>query len=162
MSHPEIIIVPSLFASVAYIVWVLANTYQRKQRIRLLTDFHSRLLDRIGSVKDFGELMQTDAGSRFLIDLTSEPTPTSGAKERILRATQIGVVLICLGIGMMALPLLVAIPGDVDGFTITGCISLSLGIGFVLSAIASYRLSGALGLLDRAAPHSTTPAPTHG
>jgi predicted phage tail protein len=154
VNHPEIIIVPSLFFMIGYIVWVLANAVQRRQRLRLMTEFHTRLIDKLGSVKDFGEFIQTDAGSRFMRDLASEPA-VSAPQERILRAAQFGVVLISLGLGVLILSFFSPTwpESGRQGFNTFGVVALSLGVGFVVSAAASYRLAGVLGLLQ---PHSST------
>lgn len=160
----DIIIPVSLFFLVGYIVWVWVTATQRKQRLRLLTEFHSRLLDKLGSVKDFGEFLQTDAGSRFMGDLAAEPA-AAGTHERILRATQVGIVLIFLGLGLLTLGFFwspYAPESARRTFGAFGTISLSLGIGFVVSAAASYRLAGTLGLLNRPAEPSTIPAPSRG
>jgi hypothetical protein len=148
--HPEIIIVPAFFFMIGYICWLWANAAQRRQRMRLLTEFNGKLLDRLGSVNDFSQFLQTDAGARFMRDLASEPVAASGPQERILRAAQVGAVLICLGVGLLALGLFNAIPGHGDeGLTTIGVIALSVGVGFVISATVSYRLAGVLGLLRK-------------
>ena len=151
-NHPEIIIVPALFFMIGYIVWVLANTWHRSRRLRMVTEFNSKLLDRLGSVKDFSEFLQTDAGGRFMQDLGSEPSSASGPRERIFRAAQFGTVLVCLGLGLLLLSFFspVSLASAQAEFNAIGTIALSLGIGFVLSAVASYRLAGVLGLLSRA------------
>ena len=41
---PEIIIVPFIFSTIGFIVWVAINGWQRRQQVKLLTDFNSRLL----------------------------------------------------------------------------------------------------------------------
>ena len=149
---PEVIIVPSLFFMIGYVVWVLANTWSRRNRLKLVTEFHSKLLDKLGSVKDFGEFVQTEAGARFMADLGAEPAGIGGPHERILRAAQLGTVLVCLGIGLLMLSFFsptLAGRGR-EAFNAVGTIALSLGVGFVISAAASYRLSGRLGLLSRA------------
>jgi hypothetical protein len=151
-NHPEIIIVPSLFFMIGYIVWVLANAWHRGRRLKMVTDFNGKLLDRLGSVKDFSEFLQTEAGGRFMQDLGSEPQLASGPQERILRATQLGTVLVCLGLGLLLLSFLspLSLASAQPQFNAIGTIALSLGIGFILSAVASYRLATALGLLGRA------------
>ena len=160
----DIIIPVALFVLVGYIVWVWVSATQRKQRLRLITEFHSRLLDKLGSVKDFGEFLQTDAGSRFMSDLAAEPA-AAGPHDRILRATQVGIVLIFLGLGLLVLGFFwspYAPESARQTFGAFGTISLSLGIGFVVSAAASYRVAGTLGLLNRPADAPTIPAPSRG
>ena len=76
----------------------------------------------------------------------------TGPKDRILRAAQVGVVLGCLGIGLLLVSFFWS-PSAPDGgqsaFAVLGMIALSLGVGFTVSAFASYRLAGVLGLLHR-------------
>jgi len=162
VNRPEIIIDPSLFFMIGYIAWLWANAAYRRQRTRMLTEFHGKLLDRLGSVSDFSQFLQTDAGARFMRDLASEPLPTSGAQERILRAAQVGAVLICLGVGLLVLGLFNAVPGRGDeGLTAIGVIALSVGVGFVISATVSYRLAGVLGLLRKTPDTQAVPSTSH-
>jgi hypothetical protein len=159
VNHPEVVIVPSFFFLIGYIVWVWVTTSQRKHRLKLVTEFHSRLLDKLGSVKDFGEFLQTDAGSRFIKDLASEPAAT-GPHDRIMRAAQVGVVLIFLGLGLLMVSFFwspYAPESGQNAFGALGAIAFSLGVGFAVSAAASYRLAGTLGLLNRAPDSSSIP-----
>jgi hypothetical protein len=73
----EIIIVPSLFFMIGYIVWVIVDGYRRRQQTRVFTEFHSKLLDRIGSAKEFAEFFSSDAG---------EPIPDGAVEQRRRRA----------------------------------------------------------------------------
>jgi hypothetical protein len=141
----EIIIVPALFITIGFVVWVAITGWQRRQRLRLITDFNSRLLDRLGSVKDFSEFLQTEAGAQFMHSMADE-RPTSGTHDRILRAVQLGMILLSLGGGLLFLGEGTSID-DHHTFTVFGTIALSLSGGFLLSALASYRLASALGVL---------------
>jgi len=142
---PEIIIVPFIFSTFGFIVWVLVNGWQRRLQVRLLTDFNSRLLERIGSVKDFSEFLQTDGGAKFMDRVTAGGTPPD-LRMAILRAVQTGIVLATLGIGLLVLAwkFTTSFPGDSQVFTVVGVIALSLGVGFLLSGGASYRLATGL------------------
>jgi hypothetical protein len=142
---PEIIIVPFIFSTFGFIVWVLVNGWQRRQQVRLLTDFNSRLLERVGSVKDFSDFLQTDGGARFMDRVTAGGAPPD-VRMAILRAVQTGIVLVTLGIGLLFLAwkFTAAYPDDSRVFTVVGVIALSLGVGFLLSGGASYRLAAGL------------------
>lgn len=163
MDHPEIVIVPFIFATIGYITWVLVTAWQRRYRIRATAEFHSRLLDKLGSVKDFSEFLQTEAGARLIADLGSDSASPGGAHERILRAVQLGTVLACLGIGLLLLTFFSpSMPDDAQhAFNAFGVISLSLGVGFAISAAVSYRLAGSLGLFDRPSLNRHTTASSH-
>jgi hypothetical protein len=149
---PEIIIVPALFIMVGFIIWVVVNGWQRRLRLKLTTEFNSKLLDRIGSVKDFNEFLQTEGGGRFMDSLTVERGSTR-PQDSILRAGQIGIVLITLGFGLLVLDWYFSVryagAGDTEVLTVIGVIAASLGLGFLISAGVSYRLAMMLGVLDR-------------
>ncbi len=140
-----------LFALVAWIAYVANESNRRSRRLKAVSEFQTRLLDRIGSAKEFGDILQSEGGVRLLESLSlEEPAPTHA---RIVRSTQVGVVLLALGVGLLLLHL--AFPNDA-GFVVTGALALSLGIGFLLSSLLAYRLSRSLGLLDQRPP--MTPA----
>jgi hypothetical protein len=149
MNHPEVIILPALFFTIAYICSLATSAWQRRQRMRLVTEFNTRLLDRLGSVKDFGELLATEAGARLMRDLGSEPL-SGGPQDRIMRAAQLSAVLICLGLGLLLLSFFSPFsPAPArETFDAVGMIALSLGVGFALSSAAAYRLASRLGLLQ--------------
>jgi hypothetical protein len=142
----EVIIVPFIFSTMGFVVWVAFNGWERRQQVKLLTDFNSRLLERIGSFKDFSEFLQTDGGSKFIERVTASGTPPD-IRMTIMRSVQTGLVLLALGGGLLLLSgmLRSRYPfGDSQVFTITGVIAVSLGIGFLLSGGASYRLASGM------------------
>ena len=69
-----------------------------------------------------------------------------GPIERILSSIQKGVTLTLFGLGFLFLGWKYRFDGDV--FNVIGVIGLSLGIGFLVSAGISYRLSKSLGLIS--------------
>ena len=149
---PEIIIAPAAFTLVGFVIWTLVSGWQRRLRLKLTTDFNSKLLDRIGSIKDFNEFLQTEGGARFMDSLTVE-RQTTRPQDGILRATQIGIVLLMLGLGFLSLRWYFSVRyaatgDDFELLMVVGVIALSLGLGFLISAVASYRLARSLGVLD--------------
>lgn len=142
-----IIIVPSLFASVAWVVHVIVDGLRRRQQLRAATEFHGKLLERIGSAREFGEFLSTSGGVRFLDALTIERE--GGAPLRILRAMQSGLVSLALGLGLFLL--MNSRPFSTEALDVMATfatIAVSLGAGLLLAAGASYGLSRHLGLLD--------------
>ncbi len=149
MRNPELIIIPAFFFMTGYVCWLWAGTVQRRQRLKVISELNTRLLEKLGSVNDFSALLQTEAGAQFMQNLASDPPLQGVGPQRILLAAQTGAVLVCLGLGLLALGLFSQLPGRADeGFTTLGVIALSLGVGFVVSAITAYRLSSTLGLLN--------------
>jgi hypothetical protein len=142
----EVIIVPFIFSTMGFVVWVAFNAWQRRQQVKMLTDFNSRLLDRIGSLKDFSEFLQTGAGTKFIDRVSAGGTPPD-IRMTILRAVQTGLVLLALGGGLLLLSAMLRSRypfEDSEVFMITGVISVSLGVGFLLSGGASYRLASGM------------------
>ncbi len=142
----EIIIVPFIFSTIGFVVWVLVNGWQRRQQIRVMTEFNSHLLDRMGSVKDFGEFVQTEGGAKFMDRVTAGGIPPD-IRLTILRSLQTGLVLVALGVGLITLAWIIHSDfqyGENHVFSVTGTIALSLGIGFLLSAGAAHRLAAGL------------------
>jgi hypothetical protein len=130
------------FGMIGWIVHVIVDGRRRRERLKVFTEFHTRLLDRIGSTREFGEFLQTDGGTRFLETLSLEG---SAPKLRILRSIQAGIVLLALGVGLLMLGRMYQ--WDEEGFTVMGTIALSLAVGFLASSAVSYRLSKSMGLL---------------
>ena len=142
----DVVFFLTFFPLIGFVVWTGVTSWQRRQRVKLLTEFHTRLLDRVGSLKDFSEFLQTRAGTEFIETLSAEPAPAGGSWDRILRALQTGIVLLSLGVGLMLIGRYTTT--DVhDTLTVVGAIALSLGVGFLLSSAASYRVAASLGVL---------------
>jgi hypothetical protein len=144
----EIIIVPFIFSTIGFIVWVLVNGWQRRQHIRVMTEFNNRLLERMGTVKDFSEFLQTDGGAKFIDRVTAGGTRPE-IRWTILRSLQTGLVLLALGVGLITLGFSSPSEWRIDEarvLILTGTIALSLGVGFLLSAIGAYTVANRLQL----------------
>jgi hypothetical protein len=129
------------FAMFSWIAWVVVEGRRRRERLKLMTEFHNRLLDKIGSAREFGEFLQTEGGNRFLDSLSVE---RSRPTERILRSIQTGVVLSLLGLTLL---LLRWWTGG-EAFTVIGALGLAIGVSFLVSSLVSYRLSKTWGLIQ--------------
>jgi len=132
-----------LFALVAWIVFVIADGRRRREQLKVTSEFHTKILEKMGSTAEFGAFLETDGGRRFMKSLTVEGP---SAKTRMLGATQTGIVCTSIGVAMLIL-------GGIfyylrDGLWVMGGIITACGIGFILSTVASYRLSKTLGLLE--------------
>ena len=147
MEHIWVLVPLAAFAAIAWVIQVIVDGYRRRQQIRVTTEFHAKLLDRIGSAREFGEFLNTSGGTRFLDSLTIERQ--GGAPLRILRAVQTGFVFLMLGLGLFLLMGVRRLPyGAEDGLAAIATITTSIGVGLLISAAASYGVSKRLGLLD--------------
>src|SRR5215831_8053935 len=136
----------SFFFLIGYVVQVAVTSWNRRQHLRAVMAFNTHVLDRLGSATDFGAFAQTEAGAQLMRGLTAVESPSMTPERRILGSVQTGIVLLSLGLGLLYIGRSSGVYNHGE-FTVFGTIGLSLGVGFVLSAGASYQLSRALGLL---------------
>jgi hypothetical protein len=143
---------------VAALMWLIRTMidYRRWSRLsKVQAEVHTKLLDRFAANESLIAYMQTDAGKRFLesapIVLESEPRSIGAPFSRILWSLQAGVVVAAAGIGLQVLSRRVPaeVASSVSGF---GALALAIGLGFIVSAGASYFLSRRLGLVPAQPP----------
>lgn len=134
------------FTMIGWIVFVVTDGRRRAAAARGRSEFHSRILDKFSTAGEFTELLGSEAGRRLLESFSTERTHPA---DRIIGSVQKGVILTVVG---GALLLLRTIDFEVvQFFTVAGTIVLALGIGFLVSSFASYRLSRSLGVIGGAA-----------
>jgi hypothetical protein len=121
-------------AVIGMAVWMLilvTTSIRRKQQ----TTLQKALLDKFSSAHDFAEFMQSPAGQKYVMSFADAVTSPRNA---ILKAVQIGIVLVFLGAGFLS----AGQPGAhvlfLDG---TGNILVCVGFGFLISALVSYFLA---------------------
>src|SRR5262245_59868758 len=141
----EIIIVPSLFFMFGFVVYTIAESVRRRSQARMVTEVHTRLLDRIGSAKEFADFCASDAGRRFMDSLST--TETGLPQIRLLRSVQSGLVLLALGSGLFFLTASRTFSLEAtDGLVVTATVTMAIGVGLILSTLTTYILSKQMGL----------------
>jgi hypothetical protein len=151
-----IMVFVGFLAAVATLGWLIryAVAHRRWLRsVKIQTDVHSRLMERFSSNEDLMAYIQSPAGRQFLQGLPAAPelgtAPMGAPLTRILWSVQAGLVLTCAGVGLLSIKHYM--PAEIAEFLlIWGVLGVSVGIGFVLAAGASYILSARLGLIDAA------------
>jgi len=144
----EIIIMPAAFFLVGFIVYVIVEGFRRRSQAKMVTEFHGRLLDRIGSAKEFGDFFASDAGRRFLDSLSN--TDTGSPQVRILKSVQLGLVLLALGLGLFILTDQRTFSLEAtDGLVVTATVTAAVGAGLLASTVMTYLLSWQMGLLAK-------------
>jgi len=126
--------------------------YRRWRRhIQIQTDIHTKLLDRMTNNQELLAYIETSAGRRFLeapVPLMAQaPASSIAPVARILWSVQIGVVLVAAGIGFWIARTTVNDPDLISIFQVMGSLAMSVGVGFVVSALMSWALSQRMGLL---------------
>jgi hypothetical protein len=145
---PEIIIVPSAFFMVGFVVYVIVEGFRRRSQAKMVAEFHTRLLDRIGSAKEFGDFFASDAGKRFMDSLSA--SESGSPQARILRSVQTGLVMLALGVGLFILTDQRTFSLEaMDGQVVTATVTAAVGAGLIASTLITYLLSWQMGLLNR-------------
>lgn len=144
----EVILFPIFFTLIGFVIWTIFSTIRRSKTAKLQAELQTKLLEKFGSGQELLAYVQSDAGKRFLESLTMEQRSPYG---RILGAAQVSVILILVSLAFLFLRSRVT--GADQGFLVFGTISLSLGVGFGLSAALSYYMSKSFGLLTESTQH---------
>jgi len=158
-----VIILVSFMAGLYFIVAAGFSGRKAGALIRARADLQTKLLDRLGSGREMVEFCQTEGGKQFMQALSLSPLdgPTSSKgslPDRILGSVQKGIILTLLGLGFLILAWKyhrIDPAGDIC--LVIGVVGLALGIGFLLSAGTSYRLSRSLGIFPNRGPASKDP-----
>jgi hypothetical protein len=147
---PYVVLV-TLLGALLWVFKVILENRRWGKVAKVQSEVHTKLLERFGNSQELLAYMGTDAGKRFLesqpFQLDAQgPRPTPYPVGRILLSVQLGVVVLLVGVGLLFLR------GRVTEGTqeclILGTLASTVGIGFLLSAAASYGLSQHLGLLE--------------
>lgn len=145
MAVPIVAII-MVFGGTVAIFWVVFSTIRRLKVARIQSEVHSRLIDKVGSSQEFLTFLESESGKQLVASIGIEQ-PSRNPYNRILTSVQAGVILVCVSIALLVLGVNYA---DVaEGFKILGGLGLAVGVGFLISAGLSYRLSKSFGLLDR-------------
>lgn len=132
-----------LFGTIGYVLVTYMETRRRSNLAKLQADLQMKLLDKFGSVPEVMQYLQTEGGQRFL---AVAPIERTNPFARILRSVQVGVILALVGPTLLALR--GAIEEGEEPLLVLGAIALAVGLGFLISAAASYVLSKNWGLLE--------------
>ena len=150
-------------AAVFTLAWITRSAIEHRRWLRatkIQTDAHTKIVDRLASNEDLLAYMQSSTGQRFLTASFGSPATVEAAPHivgapfnRILWSVQAGIVLAAAGIGLWF-----AKNGVIDEaaqpLQVVAILAIALGIGFVVSAFASYALSRQLGLVHPHAPNA--------
>lgn len=144
MEVTPVMIVGTLSALVGWIVWVISTNLRRRQATERVAALHSKLLDQCANSNELLRYLESEQGRRFLESATIE---TSNPAARILGAVQAGAVLSVLGIAGLMVRNDLTYSDARETMIVFASGALAIGIGFLISAVASYVLSRSWGIL---------------
>jgi hypothetical protein len=145
----------SIAAAVTWIVRSLIDYRRWARTMKIQTDIHSRLMDRLTSSEDLLAYIQSPAGKRLLefAPLAVGTGMEGPTLSRILWSVQAGLVMGLAGIGLNYASGHIAVEAA-QPFFVLGVLGMAVGGGFILSALASYVIARNMGLV-----HGTSETP---
>jgi hypothetical protein len=135
------------------VIWVLRYVLENRRwnkTFKVHEEVHSKLIEKFASGQELTAYMESEAGRRLLewtppaIDMPSRGIPA--AAGRIIWSLMTGLILVPAGIGLLVIRSYM--PDAVEPLLVFGTLGLTIGAGFILSALVSYGLSKQLGLLN--------------
>jgi len=135
MEWIPIVAILSSFGTAVLVVYFVTRARQR--RVELQAEMQSKLIDRFGSAPEMVGFLQSPAGREFVAGVQTAPALLT--RERILGGFTRSIVLTFLGIAFLFLTF-----WEDNDFVVPAAILLSLGIGYFLATVVSWRLSSTL------------------
>ena len=123
-----------LLLAVMATIWVhLMARSQERITIR------KALIDKFTSAQDLNNLMETPAGRRLFAEFSAGGSPL----RPVLWSVRMGILAVLTGVGVGTLGPIMANDGGVAALLVL------IGLGFLISAAVTYRLSKSWGLLEK-------------
>ncbi len=119
------------FSSIIF--FVHASNKSRQARTAAHADVQTRMLDKFGTAEDFVVFLKTPEGRRFL---EAPERQADRGTDRILSTIRWGITLTVFGAGLFIPMMLLD-----DGFLVPATMTLSLGLGLVISGLVSRKLA---------------------
>lgn len=143
MTVHEVVVFIGMFLFWGWVVYIILEWRKLKHKNQL----QNKIIDKLNTVPELNEFLQTDGGNRFLNFLTIEGY---SPKDRLLASISKGIILPMLGIAFIVItPLFSTVTEDSLIFTAVGIIFIALGIGFLVSSFISYLLSKKWGIIKQ-------------
>jgi hypothetical protein len=136
----------AFFVLIGWVTYVIVDGKRRRERLKVFTDFHTKLVDRMGSASEFNDFLQSPGGQRFLATLSTE---RGGPKAAIMRSVHTGIVMLALGLGLSTLRGLLVFDSEAGAFvTFVAVVCVALALGFLASGAVSWWLGRSLGVME--------------
>jgi len=145
------IVIPIAFlVAVAWVVYVIAQ--QRTQREAQRAELQTKLLERVGSAREFGEFLGSPAGERFLQALAPiQP------RNRLFTSIRVGTFLVAFALIVLGAVFWRLLGSEGDDLQVLAIVVLAIGLATLASAGLSHAAARRLGL--DTPPENTSPPP---
>jgi hypothetical protein len=127
-------IIGIIASSTMVVLVVYFVTRARQRRVEAQVEMQGRLIDRFGSAPELISFLQSPSGRQFISGVQSAPEALT--RERILSGFTRAIVLSMLGLAFLFLTFF-----SDDDWAVPASIVFSLGIGYFLATLISYKMS---------------------
>ena len=134
-----ILVLPIFFAAVLLAI----KFYFDWRKIRVKSEFHHKLVDKFGDVKELNQFLQTKSGIDFMQSLSINGLRP---KEKLMSAVSSGVIIGFLGIAVLLSSWV--FEEEMKYILAAGVSIIALGLGFLVSAFVSHRLGKKWGVFQ--------------
>src|SRR6185437_108037 len=147
-----ILVFVGIVGSLLWLIRIFLENRRWSRIVRQQSEIHGKLIDRLANNQELFQYMESESGRRFL---EAGPVPIAlereqrlpGGLSRVLGPLQFGIVLTLLGAGLLILQ--TQMPSIADALLVFGTVALMPGLGFIISAIITWRISARLGLMPQ-------------
>lgn len=156
-----ILVIGTIAGAIVFLARTIIEHRRWQRAMRTQTDLQTKLIDRFSSSDDLIAYLQSPAGKA----LTEAPVlpqaarPMGAPLSRIFWSLQSGIVALALGLGLIIVSRAIATPEFYNLMSGIGIVVLMIGVGFTVSAAASYFLSHRLGLVQSLSTRYSGEAP---
>jgi predicted phage tail protein len=119
------------FVMIIFVVWFV--TIRRRAQDRNRTELQKDLLTKFSSAQELTEFLKSDGGKLLMPAPERTRTPASRAGT--------GVFIVIVGLALLASSMFMPEAEAHDGLKVAGLLAMGAGIGFLISAVVTQKLS---------------------
>jgi len=142
-------IVGIITSSIMVVLVVMLVSRSRERRVELQVQMQSKLIERFGTPAELVQFLHSPAGRQFVSGV--QAAPRMFARDRIVAAFTRAIVLLSVGVAFVS----IAILDSQSDWYIPAAIVFSLGLGFLVAAIVTWRFSMSFKVDDDLPPSLT-------
>lgn len=131
-------IVSIISSSIMVVIVVYLVTNARQKRVEAQMQMQTRLIDRFGSAPELVQFLHSPAGRQFVAGV--QTASTTFTRDRIVSAFTRGILLISIGVPFVLVALF---DGDIS-WMVPATVLFCLGIGYMVAAFVTWKLSAKL------------------
>jgi hypothetical protein len=129
------VIIGIVFGNLVFLSLIIAWWRMRQRRFELQAELQAKLIDKFGSTPELITFLQSSAGRQFVHGVQTGASFVT--QERVLAGIRKAIIMSFLGLGLLAIWFVT----DASWVSWFGLLFVFLGVGFLVAAFVSMRLS---------------------